>query len=265
MKRLSARLPIASATFLFSLLITNALTVSKRAPACHEQPMPQATPFVSPTVAPPQPSPTPDKTPRINQQEIVNFPGIGRVRVSAFETFGESPHLEFRDANTDKILDSEYFFGDETEEGSVENPHLRFRVLHIKGFPEPLIVGMSATPGGDHDDWKSLSVGAVNGRLMEITSERLEGTDQGGFYYGDLGSGRGLGAASWEFVGGNESNAAPHQYEMKIYKWNPKTASFEWYQVRRTRGKFDDGEKAVRSLGFNVRDMGLSSPDLLPE
>jgi hypothetical protein len=265
MKHLSTRLPIASATFLFSLLITNALTVTKRAPACHEQPTLQATPFVSPTVAPPQPTPTPDKTPRISQQEIVNFPGIGRVRISAVETFAESLHLEFRDADTGKLLDSEYFFGEEAEEDNVESPYLRFRVLHVKGLPDPLVVGMSARPAADHDDWKSIAVGAVNGSFRELTSEQLEGTDQGGFYYGNLGHGRGLGTVSWEFVYGNEGHPDPHQYELKVYKWNPKTTSFEWYQVLRTRGKFSDGEKAVRSLGFNVRDMGLGYPDLWSE
>ncbi|MFL6228797.1 MAG: hypothetical protein ACJ741_08460 [Pyrinomonadaceae bacterium] len=265
MKRQAARLPIALTTFLFSLFITAALTKvtpTHTAPNCDKRPPPNATPAASPPNSlHSEPTRAADKTPRVSQQEIVNFPGVGQVKVTAFETFGESVHLEFRDANTDKLLHSEFFFGDDAVEGSAENPWLRFRVLHIKGVPNPLIVAASVTPAADHDDWKSAAVGVVNGRFVNLTSEQLEGTDQGGFYYGDLGRGRGFGAISWNFVWGNESHPDPHQYELKVYTWNPKTASLEWHQVLRTRGKFDDGEEAVRSLGFNVRDALRTFPD----
>jgi hypothetical protein len=167
--------------------------------------------------------------------------------------------LEFRDAGSDKLLDREFFFGAEAVEGSAENPLLRFRVLHVKGRPDPLIVAASVTPAADHDDWRSFAVGVVNGQFVNLTSEELEGTDQGGFYYGDLG--RGLCAVSWNFVPGNESRADAHRYELKLYQWNHKTAGFEWSQVLRTRGKFDDGEKATRSLGFDVRDALRNFPD----
>lgn len=257
MKRLAARLLITLTTFLFSLFITAALY--------RVMPTTNATPAAAPNSLHPEPTPAAMKTPRISQQEIVNFPGVGRVKISALETFGESVHLEFRDADSDKLLDREFFFGDGAVEGSAENPCLRFRVLHIKGLPDPLVVAASITPAADHDDWKSFAIGVVNGKFVDLASEQLEGTDQGGFYYGDLGRGRGTGAVSWNFVWGNESHPAPHQYEVKIYKWNPKTASFEWSQVLRTRTKFEDGEKAVRSLGFGVRDALRSLPGLWSE
>jgi hypothetical protein len=263
MKRLSARLPSASATFLFSLLLTNALTVTKPAPAQHEQPTPQATPFVSPTVAPPQPSPTPDKTPRISQQEIVNFPGIGKVRISTFDASAESMRLEFRDASTEKMLDREYVGDYEPGPLPDMNPYLRFKVMHIKGLPDPLIVGVSMAPGVSDSSWQSVAVSAVGGELRELTTERLETSNQGGFYYGDLGSGRGFGALSWDSVwsGGDECHYCAHRFELKVYKWSEKTKHFEWYEVLRTHGKFEDGEKAVRSLGFNLSDMRRSFPD----
>jgi hypothetical protein len=270
MNHLSARLPIASATFLFSLFITNALTVTKRAPACHEQPTPQATPFVSPTAAPPQSSPTPDKRPRISQQEIVNFPGIGQVRVKADATFGQYVRLIFEDSQSGKRLFQEQFYGEgdcfKPDADDPENaPYARFRVMHIAGLPDPLIVGIAVSHGGNDGDWEAVAVGAVNGKLKDLTPGHLSTTDQGGFFFGDLGAGRGLGEAEWQGIWDLdcdcEAHFGEHQYELKVYKWSEEAKRFEWYQVLRTRGQFYSDKKAVRSLGFNLSDVRRSFPD----
>lgn len=266
MKRLAARLPIALATFLFSLFVTAALTrvaPQTNAPAqnCDKLPMPSAPPAATSNIHPSESAHAADKTPRITQQELVNFPGVGQVKISAVETFGESTHLVFNDAKTGKLLDSEYLGDDALRSDNPDLPFLRFRVLHIKGLPDPLVVGVGVSYGGSDNGWESVAVGAVDGTLRELTEEHLNACDEGGFFYGDLGHGRGFGAVSWNFVWGNESHPAPHQYELKVYKWNPKTASFEWYEVLRTHAKFDDGEKAVRSLGFDLRDVRKTFPD----
>jgi hypothetical protein len=266
LKRLAARLPFTLATFLFSLFVTAALTpvtTTTNVPAPYSDPIliAKRTPAAPPNSPDSKSSRAADKPPRISQQEIVNFPGVGRVRVSAFETFEELTHLEFSDAKTGRLLYSESVGDDLPGPESQDRPFLRFSVLHIKGLPDPLVIGVGVTYGGSDDGWKSVAVGAINGELRELTSERLGACDEGGFYYGDLGRGRGFGAVSWDFIWGDEAHPDPHQYELKVYKWSPKSGRFEWYEVLRTRAKFDDGEEAVRSLGFNVRDVRKKFPD----
>jgi hypothetical protein len=274
LKRLVARLPITLATFLFSLFITFALT---HAPATKDAPASDCAPRL---IAPPPPANTPhteparaaDKTPRISQQEIVNFSGVGRVRIKADETFGQNLRLIFENATSGKQLFEESFYGrDDSFKPDADYPELapyaRFRVMHVKGLPDPLIVGIAIWPGGSDCYWEAVAVGAVDGELKGLMPEHLNAADEGGFFFGDLGGGRGIGTVSWDFIWdfGYESHFDQHQYELKIYKWNQKRDRFEWDQVLRTRAKFDDGEKAVRSLGFNLRDVRKSFPDFKGE
>ncbi|MCA1817005.1 MAG: hypothetical protein LC746_11465 [Acidobacteria bacterium] len=265
MKRLAARLPVALATFFISLLVTAALTrvapkTNAPASSCDKLPATNATPAATPDAVSSEPTPPADKTTRISQQAVVTFPGVGRVSVSALETLGEGLRLEFHDASTGNLLETAYV-GGSAEADDIVKPLIKFRVLHVEGLPDPLVVAVTVSPGGSDCRWESAAVGAVDGKLVELTREHLEAFDEGGFYYGDLGRGRGFGAVSWDFIWGDESHISPHQYELKIYKWNPKTASFEWHQVLRTREKFEDGEKAIRSLGFDLRDVRRSFPD----
>lgn len=267
-KRLAARLPITLATFLFSLFATAALT---RAPAPTSVPAPysgltlvaKATP-AAPNGRDAEPVHAPDKGPRVSQQEIVNFPGLGRVSVSAVETFGESLHLEFRDAQTGRLLDTQYFGGTAPSAELMEmNPFLRFTVMHVRGLPDPLIVGVAVTPGVSGSRWQSVAVGAVDGELRDLTFESLEASNLGGLYYGDLGGGRGPGAASWNWVWGydDEGHYGPHRYELTVYRWNPESGRFDWDSTLRTRAKFESGKKAVRSLGYHLSDVRKSFPD----
>jgi hypothetical protein len=260
MKRLAARLPIALTTFLLSLLVTVALT---KVPAirdvplqnCDKLPTTNATPAATPNSLHSEPARAAAKTPRISQQEIITFPGIGRVRVTANEACYECPNVEFRDATSNKYLISENF-------SDGDDAIIRFKVMHVKGLPDPLIVGISVSPGGSDAGWESVAVGAVDGKLKDLTHEPLETANQGGFFYGDLGGGRGFGAISWCFVwdDGNGHYAA-HSYELKVYKWSQESKRFEWQQVLRTHSQFDDGVRAVRSLGFTVRDVRKTFPD----
>lgn len=267
LKRLAARLPITLATFLFSLFATAALT---RMPKTPDAPAPDCAPRLvapapvsSPANYQAEPAHVPDKTPRISQQKIVNFPGIGQVRITANEACELCPELEFRDAKTNRLLSSSHFSGDASGEDN-NDAQVRFRVMHITGLPDPMIVGIGISPDGSDDSWSSVAVGAVNGALRELTSETLNASNQGGFYYGDLGGGRGIGTIGCDAVFGNDSDEghySAHHYELKIYTWDKKTNRFEWHQVLRTRGKFDSGEKALRSMSFKFADIRKTFPD----
>jgi hypothetical protein len=138
-------------------------------------------------------------------------------------------------------------------------------VLHIAGLPDPLIVGIAISHGGNDGDWEAVAVGAVNGNLKDLTPDRLTTSDQGGFFFGDLEAGRGLGEAEWQGIWDLdcdcEAHFGKHQYEMKVYKWSEEAKRFEWHQVLRTRGQFYSDKKAVRSLGFNLSDARKTFPD----
>jgi hypothetical protein len=192
------------------------------------------------------------KPTRVGQQEVVTFPGVGRVRVTAYETEGSETRLVFQQIDSGKELININMSNESF------NPSLRFRVMHVKGLPDPLVVGVSVSPGGSDSGWEAAAFGAVGGELRHLTrNEDFQSGDKGGFYFGDLGGGRGLGAAVWDFVWDfdYESHLDSHQYEIKLYKWNRVNARFEWERVFRTQGKFDSYKPALRSVGLRFGDV----------
>lgn len=188
---------------------------------------------------------------RIAQQEVVRMPGVGRVTVTAYED-EEATRLVFDDAATGKELAAVKMASDSFK------PKLRFRVLHVKGLPDPLVVGLAVSPGGSDSGWEAVAFGAVGGELRDVTGfEGLQTGDRGGFHFGDLGGGIGPGVAVWSDVWDTEyeGHPSPHRYEVKLYSWNKVNKRFEWHKVFRTRGKFDTGDDALRSAGLRFRDV----------
>jgi hypothetical protein len=196
-------------------------------------------------------------TPRISQRETLLMPGLGGVRVTAFET-EEDAHLVFENADSSKQLLSLTMADDALK------PTLRFKVMHVKGLPGPLVVGVGVSPGGSDSSYKLAAVAAVNGKLAELTrTDTFDTSEEGGFYIGDLGHGLGPGLAVWDFVWDfdYERHDSPHQYEIKLYRWNKGEARFEWARVLRTPRKFDSGEEAIRSVGLRFKDLRDSIPE----
>jgi hypothetical protein len=263
MKRLSVRLAVAFATLATGLLLATPRikpTLS-RVPCEKNEAVNAPQPWAGSVEAPKQSTPqttlaeagVPDaKTPHVGQQETMLMPGVGRVRVTAFET-EENTRLVFENADTQKELN--YF----TMAEDSLNPKLRFKVMHVKGLPDPMIVGVSVSPGGSDSTYEMVAVASVGGGLRELSrtdTDTFTTEEEGGFYLGDLGHGVGLGVVVWDFVWGyDESHVSPHQYEIKFYKWNKETARFEWNKVLRTPGKFSSDKAALRSVGLKFKDV----------
>lgn len=132
--------------------------------------------------------------------------------------------------------------------------HTRFKIISTKQFSGPLIVAIAMAPGGSDCAWEMSVAAAVNGKLEELTYEHLETSDEGGFFVGDLGNRVGFGVAQWDFVWGeDEAHVSPHQYEIKIYKWNG--GRFEWFRVFRTPAKYNSGRAALRASRLNYIDI----------
>jgi hypothetical protein len=272
LKRVPVRLAVALAAFALNLV----LVASRTNPTPTHAPCEQSASASAPAVNSEAPKQVSTKTPpvnreateakpvRVGQQEVVSFPGVGRVRVTAYEVDGLEAQLVFEKADTgDKLID--LHMGNEAS-GML----LRFRVMHVKGLPDPLVVGVSLTPGGSDSGWEAAAFGAVGGELKRLTrNEAFQSGDRGGFYFGDLGGGRGVGAAVWDFVWDSDYEGRPsaHRYEIKLCKWNGREARFEWERVLRTPGKFYSYKPALRSVGLRFKDIrrGMPGFDYLEE
>lgn len=201
---------------------------------------------------------------RVSQQSIITFPQIGKVHVSAHEDFGNSPILTFDDPKSGREILNAYVGRLDcpslSDPGAASlNPRLRFKAISIRGLPQPLVIGVAICPGVSDSAWEAVAVGVVDGRLERLTFETMETSDEGGFFFGDLGQGIGVGAAQWDFVWGeDESHPPPHKYQIKMLKWDGRR--FEWYKVVRTDKKYNSSDAALRASGFHFKDVRLGFP-----
>jgi hypothetical protein len=199
---------------------------------------------------------------RISQEEEINFDGIGLVSVSA-QDIRYTAKLVFTKISSGEDLLEAYVHSDMEsydDDHPDMNPTLKFTVKRITGLPNPLVIAVAMNPGGSDDGWESFAVGAVNGRLQQLTFEHLQINDDGGFFFGNLGGGIGLGAAQYDSVWGeDESHPPPHRYEIKLYKWNGRR--FEWEKVLRTRAQYNCAHDGIRALGFHFTDIRATFSD----
>jgi hypothetical protein len=204
---------------------------------------------------------------KIVQQVIIRFPDIGLVRVNALEPLNALPQLVFTGVKNHKAISTIHlgtsdpdFFKPHPED-KYTKPFLRFKVLSAKGLPTPLILAVAVAPGGSDTLFESSLIGSVNGELRVLTPEPLTNNVQGGIYVGNLGRGRGTGAAVWNFLWEDGAHYAPHRYEVKLYPFDVKAMSFRKGKVLRSARKHADrGERALSELRLPYRDLLRSIP-----
>ena len=249
------RLSLALAAFALNLFLVAQRTPTPPAP-CPKAAASDATPTpagVGSASLQSVPQPTPIN---IARQEVVRMGVLGRVRVTAYET-EEHTRLLFEDADSGKELLSY-----EMADGSL-NPRLRFKAMHFKGLPDPVIVAVSLSPGGSDSTYEMEAFGPVEGRLQELTrTDALTTDEEGGFYIGDLGQGVGLGAAVWEDLDERGAHHDPHRYKITFYKWNDENVQFELNKTITTRREFASDKAALRSAGLHFKDVRDGVPEL---
>ena len=266
MARIAARLLCITSTFCIGL-VADALLHTKIEDSQSDKH--STTASTTSTVLPPAiPSPTKsidDASPdSISQESIVRFPQIGDVRVCAHDDFGKTPRLTFIDQKSGREILSAYvgsFAWPWSDKAAAElNPKLRFKAISVKGLPDPLVIGIAINPGVSDSAWQAVAVGLVDGNLEVLTYETMETSNEGGFFFGDLGHGIGLGAAQWDFVWGeDEGHPPPHKYEVKLFKWNGW--HFEWYKVFRTARTYNSPKAALKAYGLRFKDVRLMFPE----
>lgn len=236
-----------------------------------------------PAYLPPRPSPpTPqtseaasaerdDPTPRITESVVVSFPTLGEVRARAVENFGEPVRLEFVKLEREEVLaafdaphsDSDPRGFSPASGDSPESPFLRFKVLRVGGLPQPLILSVAVTPGGSDCGFYATVIGEQHGSLRVLTPEPLDTSILGGIHVGDLGGGRGAGAAVWHFIWDDgEGHYSEHRYEVKLYPFDSRRGRFVEGATLRTRGKHARREDALGELGLKYTNLLQDMPDV---
>ena len=195
---------------------------------------------------------------KVRQEETLRFPRVGEVRVRAVETRRSLPRLEFASAATGRALkifnlgtsDPESFKPDAGWGDSPIDPFVRFRALDAEGLPRPLVFAVAVRPGGSDHTFETTLVGEAGGRLKVLTREPLLTSIQGGVFVGDLGGRYGRGVAVWVFLWEDEAHYAAHRYEVRLYAYDARRASFRRAAVLRSRRKHLRGVDALSELGL---------------
>lgn len=206
-------------------------------------------------------------TPRVKQTLVTTFPTLGTVRVRAVENFGERMRIEVLEVGTetDKVLACfpAPFEEPPDAEAKLANPFLRFRVLRPAGLPGPLILAVVVTPGGSGHGFGSMLIGEIGGCLQGLTEKTLWTNNQGGVYVGDLGGGRGAGAAVWWPADDGQCHYCPQTFEVALYPFDSRRARFVEGPVLRSKGMYGGhGEGALKELGLAYTDLLQDTPDV---
>jgi hypothetical protein len=129
----------------------------------------------------------------MSQAEYVKFPELGVLGVGVQAIEGQLPKLIIRNSAKTIVF--------QIEMGHTDDPHpenfehlatIKFKVLHIPGLPDPLLMVVAAGPGGSDSLWEMTLIGVVSGKIRPLWKQTKGISNAGGFFVGDLGKGRGV-------------------------------------------------------------------------
>jgi hypothetical protein len=196
-----------------------------------------------------QPTNQPESS--MEQKEFIQFPDLGVLEVKAQAIEEQLPSLVIRDASKKKLLKIEM---GNTYSDTVSFQHsagIEFKVFHIIGLPDPLLMVIALGPGGSDNLWEMTLIGVVSGQIIRIWKQSKKLFNAGGLFVGDLGKGRGIGIAQWDWRSSECHSCEPDEYRIKLYLWNKENAQFVvGPEFTFKKNRFDEIEK-----------LGLSFPD----
>jgi hypothetical protein len=185
------------------------------------------------------------------QQESVKFPGLGVLEITAQANEGQMPKVVVRDAAKKVLLQLEMGYTEEVPDSFQHYAGIEFKVLHIPGLPNPLLMIVAAGSGGSAAPYEVALIGIVFGKIDLLWQDAVTQPDYGGFFVGDLGKNRGVGIARWTWRGGECHACPPDEYFIELYLWNKEKSRFGVSQ------QFSIEEKKFNS----IKRMGLDFPD----
>jgi hypothetical protein len=185
------------------------------------------------------------------QQATISIPGLGQIIITAHIRTPKPtspPFLTFETVEKKLLKRIEFAL-----EGTDEYPSvLRFKVLHQKSDPNPLIVAVASTPGVSALIFETAILGFVNGKISELTTAHFESQSLNGLCFGTFGKYRTLGFVYFDFFQAEgEAHYDPHRYEAELYEW--KTNKFVQISSKQTKKKYPYWKEAAVELGYHCQ------------
>lgn len=197
---------------------------------------------------------------KVTQAALVNFKTHKDVLAVSIEEFKKPLRLLLLGEDNEVIFSTQFRQDWPPREGfSYANPLLRFKVLHIKGLPSPMIFAVAVFPGGSDIGYAVKMIGEKNGKIATLSKDAIDLSIQNGVYLGYINRKYGYGMITWEFQW-EEAHYDPHKYKIKIYTWDSRKHEFIHKVTLTTKKKFSNGCSAVRHCGLpckNFRDKVL--------
>jgi len=187
---------------------------------------------------------------KTTQSEDVEMRGFGHVRITAEEPENGWLNLKFKNVDTGRLLAT--IFADKSDNsfraGNLGS--IRFRVLHVAGLPDPLILGIAKAQGASDCAYQTIPIGFVHGKIRVLSSHVLNFATQGGIYLGSVNGSVAL--ALWYFDSTDDvEHYGPHKYRFQFFRWNPKTGLLQLSRATTSR-RYDSEREAAKSFGLSA-------------
>jgi hypothetical protein len=182
------------------------------------------------------------------QTEDVELHGIGHVRIAVEEPENGWLKMQFTDLATNRTLTT--IFSDTSDDSFRANSlsSMRFRLIHVAGFPDPMILGVVMGTGASDCGYQIIPIGIVRGTIRNLSPQILYFATQGGIYLGKIAGSPGL--SVWYVQSANDpEHYGSHRYRFQFFRWNPKTGLLESVYVKISR-RYDSEREAAESFGL---------------
>lgn len=186
---------------------------------------------------------------KTTQSEDAELRGIGHVRITAEEPDNGWLNVKFTQVDTGRILATIYAdkSNDSFRVGDLSS--IRFRVLHVAGLLDPLILGIAHATGASDCAYQTIPIGLVHGKIRVLSSHVLDFATQGGIYLGKATTSQAELALWYAQSAYGVEHYGPHKYRFEFFRWNPKTGLLERHSVKASR-RYDSEREAAESFGL---------------